>query len=182
MVGEIRDNETARIAINAALTGHLVLSTLHTNDAVTTVPRLIDMGIEPYLVAATVNLIIAQRLARLLCPHCKKEYKLTKEDLDYVTKVRKDIGLKLDVGDKFYKKTGCAECGNTGYKGRLGIYEILEVEETIRKLISIGASVDDVFKQARKNGLTLIVENAIERLNDGLIDIPEIMRVTAMKE
>jgi len=182
MVGEIRDNETARIAINAALTGHLVLSTLHTNDAVTTIPRLIDMGIEPYLVAATVNLIVAQRLARLLCAHCKKEYKLTKDDLDYVSKVRKDIGAMLNVGDKFFKKAGCQECGNTGYKGRLGIYEILEVDETIRKLISTGASVDDIFKQSRKSGLSLIFENAGERLKDGLIDIPEIMRITAMKE
>jgi type II secretory ATPase GspE/PulE/Tfp pilus assembly ATPase PilB-like protein len=182
MVGEIRDNETARIAINAALTGHLVLSTLHTNDAVTTIPRLIDMGIEPYLVASTVNTIIAQRLCRLLCPHCKKEYKLTKEELDFTTKVRKDIGDKLEVGDKYYKKVGCQECGNTGYKGRIGIYEILDVDEQIRKLISMNSTVDEVFRLARKNGLHLIVENSINRLKDGLIDIAEIMRVTAMKD
>jgi type IV pilus assembly protein PilB len=182
MVGEIRDDETARIAINAALTGHLVLSTLHTNDAVTTIPRLTDMGIEPYLVAATVNLIIAQRLCRILCPHCKKEYKLTKDDLLYLNKSRPDIGSKLELDTKLYKKGGCQECGNSGYKGRIGLFEILEITEEIRRMITMNANADDLFKFARKNGLTLIVENAVKRLQEGIIDIPEIMRVTALKE
>jgi type IV pilus assembly protein PilB len=182
MVGEIRDDETARIAINAALTGHLVLSTLHTNDAVTTIPRLTDMGIEPYLVAATVNLIIAQRLCRILCPHCKKEYKLNKDDLVYLNKSRPDIGAKLELDAKLYKKGGCQECGNSGYKGRIGLFEILEITEEIRRMITMNANADDLFKFARKNGLTLIVENAVKRLQEGIIDIPEIMRVTALKE
>jgi len=150
MVGEIRDTETARIAINAAMTGHLVLSTLHTNDAVTTIPRLVDMGIENYLVASTVNVIIAQRLTRRLCEKCKQKYKLSKTELEHLQKMRPDIADFFKEDEALFKKNGCETCSNTGYKGRVGLYEVLELTEKIRRLISEKATVDDIFALARK--------------------------------
>jgi len=129
MIGEIRDTETARIAINAALTGHLVLSTLHTNDSVTTIPRLIDMGIEYYLVASTVNVVLAQRLARKLCSSCKKEYVLNKNDLKVVGESRPDIAGSLKENQKIFIEKGCEKCNNTGFKGRIGLFEVLEIDE-----------------------------------------------------
>lgn len=182
MVGEIRDTETARIAINAAMTGHLVLSTLHTNDSVTTIPRLVDMGIEPYLVASTVNVIVAQRLTRRLCEKCKQKYKLTTTELAHVKKMRPDIGAKFKEGDALYKKNGCEVCSNSGYKGRVGLYEVLELTESLRRAISEKATVDDLFVLARKMGLELIVESGIEKIKTGLIDFDELMRVTTMRE
>lgn len=182
MVGEIRDTETARIATNAAMTGHLVLSTLHTNDAVTTIPRLVDMGIENYMVASTVNVIVAQRLTRRLCEKCKQKYKLSKEELDHIEKMRPDIASEFKVDEPLYKKNGCAVCSNTGYKGRVGLYEVLELTEKIRKLISEKATVDDIFALARKLGLRLIVESGIEKIKTGLIDFDELMRVTTLRE
>lgn len=184
MVGEIRDTETARIAINAAMTGHLVLSTLHTNDSVTTIPRLVDMEIEPYLVASTVNVIIAQRLTRRLCEKCKQKYKLTQVDLDHVKKTRPDVGSFFKAGLSLYKKNdkGCAVCSGTGYKGRVGLYEVLELTEKIRRLISEKGTVDEIFILARKLGLTLIIESGTVKIKAGLIDFEELMRVTTMRE
>ncbi len=183
MVGEIRDTETARIAINAAMTGHLVLSTLHTNDAVTTIPRLIDMGVEPYLVASTVNLVIAQRLARLLCPKCKEEYKLTKEEEDDLEMARPDISRKINKGQKFFRHKGCKECGDSGYKGRIGLYEIMEITKEMRAIINNEEfSVDDLYKETDKSGLVTLLQDGINKLTEGLIDIPELIRVTALNE
>ncbi len=182
MVGEIRDTETARIAINAAMTGHLVLSTLHTNDSVTTIPRLVDMEIEPYLVASTVNVIVAQRLTRRLCEKCKQKYKLTKTELDHYQKVRPDIGGFFKEDEPLYKKNGCDVCSNTGYKGRVGLYEVLELTEKLRKVISEKGTVDDLFALARKLGLRLIVESGVEKIKSGLIDFDELMRVTTLRE
>jgi len=182
MVGEIRDTETARIAINAAMTGHLVLSTLHTNDSVTTIPRLVDMGIEPYLVASTVNIIIAQRLTRRLCEKCKQKYKLSAADLDHIQKMRPDIASFFKEGEALYKKNGCDVCSNTGYKGRVGLYEVLELTEKIRRAISEHATVDDIFAIARKLGLRLIVDSGSEKIKTGLIDFDELLRVTTMRE
>lgn len=183
MIGEIRDTETARIATNAALTGHLVLTTIHTNDAVTTIPRLIDMGIENYLVASTVNVVIAQRLARRLCPDCKKEYVLSKFEYDtLLLKSRPDIAQYIKVNDKFFRPVGCDKCGHTGYKGRVGLYEILEINESLRKLISTGATTDEIYNHARTNGLTLIVEDGVKKLKAGMLSISELTRVTALKE
>jgi len=127
MIGEIRDSETAKIAINAAMTGHMVLSSLHTNDAITTIPRLIDMGVEEFLVASTLNIIIAQRLARRLCPKCKEKYKITDTELEEIKKMREDIAELIKPGEEFYKEKGCSECSNTGFKGRIGLTNGLTV-------------------------------------------------------
>jgi len=182
MVGEIRDSETARIAINAALTGHLVLSTLHTNDAVTTIPRLIDMGIEPFLVASTVNVIIAQRLARKLCDNCKKEFTLSAQDHAELDKIRPDIATIIKSGEKAYHEVGCQVCGDSGYKGRIGLYEILEITEPIREQITGGANADAIYNVARKQGISLIVEDGAKKVKAGITSISELIRVTALKE
>jgi type IV pilus assembly protein PilB len=182
MVGEIRDEETARIAINAAMTGHLVLSTLHTNDSVTTIPRLVDMGIERYLVASTVNVVVAQRLVRRLCEKCKQKKPLNKEELAALKKMRPDIAAEFKVGEGIYRKNGCSACGDIGYKGRVGLYEVLEVNEQVRKIISEQGTVDDIFAVANEQGIKLIVESGIEKIKSGVIDFDELMRVTTMRD
>jgi type IV pilus assembly protein PilB len=183
MVGEIRDGETAKIAVNAAMTGHLVLSTLHTNDAITTIPRLIDMGVEPFLVSSTVNVVIAQRLARRLCPDCKKKSVITNEQLKEIALARPDIATLLTADEEVFESVGCEQCDNSGYKGRIGLFEVLEINETIRRLITDRTkTTDDIFAAARKQGLRLIVEDGVNKLKDGLTTVTEIMRVTAMKE
>lgn len=183
MVGEIRDSETAKIAINAAMTGHLLLSTLHTNDSITTLPRLIDMGVEPYLVGSTVNVIIAQRLARKLCENCKKKTTLTEEALNNMTVERPDIKELMKSGETIYEPVGCTECNGIGYRGRIGLYEILEVTESLRMLIfDKTKTLDDIYKQARKNGLVLIVEDGVKKVKTGVTSLDELKRVTALKE
>lgn len=182
MVGEIRDNETARIAINAALTGHLVLSTIHTNDSVTSIPRFIDMGIEPYLVASTINLVIAQRLARKLCTECKRLETITSEEYEKVLKFRPDIAKFIKKGHKFYKEVGCKVCNDTGFKGRIGLYEVLEMTEDLRKIVLEKVGTDVIFKAAREHGLILILEDGINKMNNGIISLSELMRVTALRE
>lgn len=183
MVGEIRDKETAKIAINAAMTGHLLLSTLHTNDAITTIPRLTDMGIEPFLVANTVNVVVAQRLARRLCPKCKDESSISNEMLKELALSRPDIATLMNVDDTIYNPVGCEDCSNTGYKGRTGLYEVLEVNESIRRLIvDPTKSLDDIFALARKQGLMLIVEDGVKKLKAGTTSLEELIRVTALKE
>jgi type IV pilus assembly protein PilB len=183
MVGEIRDGETAKIAVNAAMTGHLVLSTLHTNDAITTIPRLIDMGVEPFLVASTTNVVMAQRLARRLCDTCKKQTTVTADTLKDVALQRPDIATLLNLDETVYDSVGCEACNKTGYKGRVGLYEVLEINETIRRLITDRTKTsDDIFAAARKMGLTLIVEDGIHKVRLGVTSILEVMRVTAMKE
>ncbi len=183
MVGEIRDTETARIAINAAMTGHLVLSTLHTNDAVTTIPRLIDMGVEPYLVASTVNLIIAQRLARLLCEKCKKSYSVTKEEVEDLKYARPDLAKIIKPGDKLFKHVGCEECGDSGYKGRIGLYEVFSLNKEMREIINNkDFNVDQLYTQAKKVNLVTILEDGLNKMNQGKIDIAELIRVTALNE
>jgi len=154
MVGEIRDEETAEMAIHAALTGHLVLSTLHTNSAAATIPRLIDMKVEPFLIATTINVIIAQRLVRRLCTECREAYHLDKDALAILSK-RIDLEKILNLVNKekianikkweshtFYKPKGCDRCHKEGYKGRVGVYEVLKSNEVIRVLISKGSNAD----------------------------------------
>ena len=183
MVGEIRDKETARITVNSALTGHLVLSTVHANDAVSTIPRLIDMGIEPFLVASTLNIVITQRLARRLCPHCKKEYSPSRDVAHKeMVKLRPDIQKHLANIPKMYKAVGCKECNNTGYAGRIGIYEILSMTKAVRDVIISNPNSDDILAVAKKGGFRLMIEDGVKKLKNGEIDIKELARVIAIKE
>ncbi|EKE06616.1 MAG: Type II secretion system protein E [uncultured bacterium] len=186
MVGEIRDAETADIAINSALTGHLVLSTLHTNDAVTALPRLLDMGIQPFLVSSTINLVIAQRLVRKICNHCRTSYKLTKEEMAILSEnadfkhILADLNVKDFSTSRIYKGVGCKVCNNTGYNDRFGIFEILEVNESIRNLILTHASSDEILKKAKEEGMTTMLYDGIEKVLNGVTTIQEVMRVTQL--
>jgi type IV pilus assembly protein PilB len=173
LVGEIRDFETAEIAIKAALTGHLVLSTLHTNDAPSTISRLMNMGIEPFLVATSVNLIQAQRLIRRVCKDCKSEHNMPPEALMEVGFTAADT-KKL----KTYKGKGCATCNNTGYKGRIGLYEVMEVNDEIRELILIGASALELRKKAIEDGMITLRESGLQKIRDGLTTLEEVVRET----
>ena len=175
MVGEIRDAETAGIAVNAAMTGHLVLSTLHTNDATTTLPRLLDMGVEPFLIASTVNIAIGQRLVRTLCEKCKEKKKLTKEETEALLQMvsKEMLGGRTD----FFVGKGCNECAQSGYKGRIGIHEVLEITEEIRTLIMKRVSAGELRQAAVKAGMTTMLEDGIEKAAAGLTTIEEVLRV-----
>ena len=181
MVGEIRDSETAKIAINSAMTGHLVLSTLHTNDAITTIPRLFDMGVEAFLVASTLNVVVAQRLARKLCEKCRQTFRLTDADYNKIKSIRPDIAKLIKIGETYYKENKCEEC-NTGYKGRIGIYEILEVTEAIREIIARVSNADEIFNAARKEGMELMIEDGVKKVAAGVTSLSELIRITALKE
>ena len=174
MVGEIRDFETAEIAIKAALTGHLVLSTLHTNDAPATVSRLLNMGIEPFLVASAVNLICAQRLARKVCQECK-------EQVDVEPRALIDLGVPEDEVHEYsdWRGTGCNVCNNTGYKGRIGLYEILFMGDEIREYILNGATTLELKQAAIRAGMKTLRMSALQKLKEGMISIAEIVRNTA---
>lgn len=181
-VGEIRDNETASIAVNAALTGHLVLSTLHTNDAATTIPRLIDMEVEPFLVASTVNLVIAQRLVRKICTHCRVAVKPNLEELStFFPAEAIQAYLKDPQGSDqlvAYKGQGCPACHGTGYLGRLGIYEVLEVTEPIKEAILQKKNSDQIQAVARAEGMKLMYEDGLRKAAQGLTTTEEVLRVT----
>jgi type IV pilus assembly protein PilB len=169
MVGEIRDRETAHIAVEAALTGHLVLSTLHTRDAPSALGRLIDMGIEPFLVSSAVDCIVAQRLVRVLCPHCKRLQKVTEAVLEA-------HGL---AGAQPYEPVGCSRCAGSGYRGRIGLYEVMSVSEPIRALILERASVDDMIEVAVAEGMTRLRDDGLQKVRDGLTSIAEVERMTS---
>ena len=173
LVGEIRDFETAEIAIKAALTGHLVLSTLHTNDAPSTISRLMNMGIEPFLVATSVNLIQAQRLIRRICKDCKKEHPTPHEALV-------EIGFSADEAKtlKTYKGRGCPTCNDTGYKGRIGLYEVMEITDEIRELILIGASALELRKKSIEDGMISLRESGLQKIRNGVTTIEEVLRET----
>src|SRR5213595_1038247 len=173
LVGEIRDFETAEIAIKAALTGHLVLSTLHTNDAPSTINRLMNMGIEPFLVATSVNLIQAQRLIRRICKDCKTEHPLPPEALV-------EVGFSAEEARqlKNYKGMGCAKCNNTGYKGRIGLYEVMEVTDEVRELILIGASALELRKRAIEDGMITLRESGLQKIRNGVTTLEEVVRET----
>lgn len=168
MIGEIRDYETAEIAVRASITGHLVLSTLHTNDAVSSIVRLIDMGVPPYLVSASVNAIIAQRLVKRLCPYCKR--KRTVSDSDKL--LLDDAGIK-DV----YEPVGCPECNHVGYSGRIAIYEIVEMDHRIRKMISSETPIDDVRRAAAENGAEFLADSLRELVRKGITSMDEFNRI-----
>jgi len=173
LVGEIRDFETAEIAIKAALTGHLVLSTLHTNDAPSTISRLMNMGIEPFLVATSVNLIQAQRLLRRICKDCKREHPTPPEAL-------MEVGFSAEEAKKLktYKGKGCSNCNNTGYKGRIGLYEVMEVNDEIRELILIGASALELRKKAIEDGMISLRESGLYKIRNGVTTLEEVVRET----
>ncbi|HXD31574.1 MAG TPA: type IV-A pilus assembly ATPase PilB [Pyrinomonadaceae bacterium] len=173
LVGEIRDFETAEIAIKAALTGHMVLSTLHTNDAPSTISRLMNMGIEPFLVATSVNLIQAQRLIRRICKDCKRESPTPAEALA-------EIGFPADEAQtlKTYKGQGCSTCNNTGYKGRVGLYEVMEITDEIRELILIGASAMELRKKAIEDGMITLRESGLHKIRAGITTVEEVVRET----
>jgi type IV pilus assembly protein PilB len=173
MVGEIRDKETAEMAIHSSLTGHLVLSTLHTNDAAGTIPRFIDMGTEGFLLASTLNVVIAQRLVRKLCTNCIESYTLPEETRQQLHHILGDT----NPNQTFYKSKGCSECGKRGYKGRIGIFEILEVNESIRQMIVEKVSADTILKEAISNGMIPLLRDGINKASGGLTSIEEVMRV-----
>lgn len=184
MVGEIRDEETAGIAINSALTGHLVLSTLHTNDAVTALPRLLDMGIEPFLVASTIEVVIAQRLVRKICRKCRGSYQLDETIKNVIMKeariadVFKAKGYKNLNKLRLYKGSGCRVCGQTGYSGRIGVFEVLEMSETIKNLILKHASSDELTVVACQQGMTTMFEDGVEKVINGITTLEEVIRVS----
>jgi type IV pilus assembly protein PilB len=173
LVGEIRDFETAEIAIKAALTGHLVLSTLHTNDAPSTISRLMNMGIEPFLVATSVNLIQAQRLIRRICKDCKNEHPTPVEALVEIGFTPEEAGKV-----KTYKGKGCLSCNDTGYKGRIGLYEVMEITDEIRELILIGASSLELRKKSIEDGMISLRESGLHKIRQGVTTIEEVVRET----
>ena len=175
LVGEIRDFETAEIAIKAALTGHLVLSTLHTNDAPSTISRMVNMGIEPFLVATSVNIIQAQRLIRRVCKDCKEEVKLPVEA--YI-----EIGFSPEEAPtiKSYKGKGCQTCNGTGYKGRVGLYEVMEITDELRELIIIGASAIELRKRAMELGMITLRQSGLYKLREGTTTIEEVVKETVL--
>lgn len=184
MVGEIRDEETSSIAVESAMTGHLVLSTLHANDAAATLPRLLDMGIEPFLVASTVNIVIAQRLVRRVCEKCRASYFLTEKEIDQLKREPSIVQIFKRHGHddlkamRMYKGLGCNACGNTGYTGRVGIFEVMVLTDLIRDLVVKRAARDALMNTAQKEGMTTMIEDGIRKALRGSTSLEEVMRVT----
>jgi type IV pilus assembly protein PilB len=175
LVGEIRDFETAEIAVKAALTGHLVLSTLHTNDAPSTINRLMNMGIEPFLVATSVNLICAQRLVRRICKECK-------EQIQMPTQALVDVGFTEEDAAKVQlcKGRGCASCNNTGYRGRVGLYEVMEISEEVRELILSGASSMELRRLSLDEGMLSLRQSGLRKIQEGHTTVEEVVRETVL--
>jgi type IV pilus assembly protein PilB len=175
LIGEIRDRETAVIAIEASLTGHLVLSTLHTNDAASSLPRLVEMGVEPYLAASAIDCVVAQRLLRKLCVKCKEPYKPEKSELQ-------EVGFPefiLDEIEELMRPVGCSACAKTGFRGRLGIYEIMPVSEEIERMVVERDSSDNIKRSALSDGMILLREDGLEKVRTGVTSIQEVLRVVA---
>ncbi|MFA6305837.1 MAG: GspE/PulE family protein [Candidatus Gracilibacteria bacterium] len=188
MVGEIRDKETADTAIEASLTGHLVFSTLHTNSAVESLTRLINMGVAPYLLTSSLELIIAQRLVRQVCPKCKKESVVNPEMLEMIKKALSEMKAEGEIdpellkGMKFYEAVGCDECNHIGYKGRIGLYEVLRMNNEIRKLLSANGSMIDIQAAAQKNGMVTLEQAGIVKALQGKTTLEEVYRVARKSE
>ena len=173
LIGEIRDQETADIAVKFSLTGHLVFSTLHANDAVSTITRLLDLGVPPFLVGACVNLVMAQRLVGKICPHCREEYDPSEEELKLVGLSRKRLN-----GKKLHQAKGCRECRNTGYLGRTGIFELIPMTRKVRALIYDNANEDEIRSCAMKEGMVSMRESGLRKILDGTTTIQEVLRIT----
>jgi len=178
MVGEMRDSETAKIGIQAALTGHLVLTTLHTNTAAAAITRLIDMGVEPFLLASTLRLIIAQRLVRLLCTNCRRVVTLSAHDIDRDPRYG---AVGFAENETVSEPVGCERCGGSGYRGRQGVFEVLEVTEPIRRLIGRGAGDEAIEREARTGGMTTMIEDGLAKCRAGTTSLDEVLRVTASR-
>jgi type IV pilus assembly protein PilB len=172
MVGEIRDGDTAEIAIRAALTGHLVFSTLHTNDAPSAITRLIDMGVEPFLVASSVKMILAQRLLRKLCPKCRELAKPTAEQLS-------ELGMDKKTKHDFYAPKGCSSCNRFGYKGRTAVYEVLPIHNGLSEMIARSVTANELRQQAQTEGLLSLRQAAVEKAERGETSLEEVIRETA---
>ena len=177
LVGEIRDKETAEIAVQASLTGHLVFSTLHTNDAPSAIARLLDLGLEPFLVTATLEGVVAQRLVRRICSNCKEEYTPSEEQLMELELRPEDV-----AGRKFHYGKGCEACNNTGYRGRLGIYETMLLDDDMRDMIVKHASTQVLRQEAKKRGMRTLRQSGLLAIYDGITTIEEVVRETIMEE
>jgi len=177
LVGEIRDKETAEIAVQASLTGHLVFSTLHTNDAPSSIARLLDLGLEPFLVTATLEGIVAQRLVRKICNNCKTEYTPAEEQLMELELRPEDV-----AGKTFYYGKGCDQCNNTGYRGRMGIYELMTLDDDMRDMIIKHASTQVLRAEARKRGMRTLRSCGLMAIYDGVTTIEEVVRETIMED
>jgi type IV pilus assembly protein PilB len=173
MVGEIRDLETAAMAVQASLTGHLVLSTLHTNDSAGGITRLIDMGVEPFLISSTLIGVLAQRLIRRICAECKTPYDPTDKELDSLNLTREGVGDR-----KFYYGKGCNTCNNTGYRGRIGIFELLRITPAIQDMINRRLPTGDMRRQAIEEGMVLLRQSGIRKILDGLSTVEEVLQYT----
>jgi general secretion pathway protein E len=178
MVGEIRDSETAHISIHAALTGHLVLTTLHTETAAAAVPRLIDLGVEPFLLKSTLRAVIAQRLVRQLCERCKRRHVLTRADLDADPRYG---ALDLQLGEEVYEPGHCEHCGGTGYRGRIGVFEVLDVNESVRHLITSQSDAASLDKAAVQSGMTTMIQDGAAKCRAGVTSAAEVLRVTTIR-
>jgi type IV pilus assembly protein PilB len=174
LVGEIRDFETAEIAIKAALTGHLVLSTLHTNDAPSTINRLLNMGVEPFLVSSSLNLVVAQRLARRICGSCRMPIELTREQLEKLGTIPDDVPDPVSLG----RGSGCDMCSNTGYKGRIALYEVMPMKDCLKELVLQGASAMEIKREAVQSGMKTLRRSGINKLLGGTTTIEEVLKTT----
>ena len=170
MVGEIRDPESAQIAIESALTGHLVLATLHTNDAPSALTRLLEMGIEPFLIASAMDCVSSQRLARKLCERCKEQYEPDEKYLE-------EIEFPMEDNPVFYKPVGCPACNNTGFRGRVGLFEVLRVSEGIEKLVAKNSPTVEIAKLAREEGMVTLREDGLAKVGMGITSLDEVLRV-----
>jgi general secretion pathway protein E len=178
MIGEIRDAETARIAIHAALTGHLVLTTLHTETAAAAVPRLLDLGVESFLLQSTLRVVVAQRLVRVLCERCKTEHQLSATS--FVTDPRYRI-LGLQASDVIHEPCGCERCSGSGYRGRTGVFEVLEVTDAVRSLIGARADAGTITNTAREAGMNTMFEHGVAKCRAGVTSVAEVLRVTTAR-
>ena len=170
MVGEVRDEETARTAIQAALTGHLVLTTLHTNDAASAITRLINMNVEPFLIGASLQMVLAQRLVRRVCPKCRTEYEPSRN-------IRKALE-RMDVEiEKFFRGTGCSHCRNTGYRGRIGLHELLSVDDHLRDAITAEVSLSQLRESALKDGMLTLAHDGFRKVREGITTLDEVLHV-----
>ena len=176
MVGEIRDTETTELAVQASLTGHLVFSTLHTNDAAGAVPRLLDLGAEPFLLASSLSCVIAQRVMRRICPDCKREYEATPEVIEELKSVLGKL-FPTDKKNTLFKGEKCAKCNNTGYLGRIGIFEVMPISEKLGRLIMERSSSVDIQKQAISEGMITLRQDGYLKVLEGLSTMEEVLRV-----